>query len=734
MSRLPDLPPAGPILNISRRDTLRALGGGLVVAFALPGLACALEPPDPTVDLGDIPPEGTASHLNAWIRIAPNGVVTLRMPAAEMGQGVYTSLPMILAEELDCDWKDVHAESAPAHPDYGRPLGFLGMESQLTGGSNSVRGYWPALTEAGAAARAMLVAEAAAIWKVDAAACTTQAGAVIHGDKRASYGSLAAGAALRKPPKKLQLKDPASYTLIGTSPSRLDLPSKIDGSAVFGVDVKLEGMVIGTVVPCPHYGGRVGKVDDTKARGMPGVIDILTFDEEVVVLAEHFWQAKKAADALKIEWDPGAGAGIDDAAVEAALASAIAAGGKVIQREGKPSDPPPAGTTTLEATYSAPYLEHATMEPLSAAARVTADRVDIWTGTQIQEMLRSKASKLTKVPKDQVFVHTTFLGGGYGRRSEFDAPRVALQAAMAIDKPVKLIWTREATFARGALRPAARCDLRAVLGPDASGKGTIQHLHVTVAAQSILARFVPGFLANGKMGAMVAVEGLADGPYHFPSIQVDYARVDLPVTVGWWRSVHGSFNGFFRECFLDECAHALGRDPIELRRELLAHNPRFLAVLDLAVAQAGAVPAGQHRGVALFESFGSIVAQVADVTVTDGAVRVHRVTAAIDCGKVVHPDTVKAQVMGATIMGLSMTLHERISLKDAASQERNFHTYPILGPADAPTVDVHIVPSTEPPGGVGEPGLPPVPGAVCNAVFAATGKRLRVMPIAALVG
>lgn len=705
------------MINISRREGLKALGGGLVLAFSLPGVASAVELPDSTVDLGEREPDGSPAHLNAWIRVAPNGVVTLRMPSAEMGQGVYTSLPMLLAEELDCDWRSVRAESAPAHADYERPLGFAGMESQLTGGSWSVRAYWPILREAGAAARAMLVAEAAARWAVDASACTTAAGEVRHGDKRASYGELAPGASGRRPPRRVTLKDPAAFTLIGTSIPRLDIPSKVDGSAIFGVDVKIAGMVNGTVIPCPHYGGRVATVDDAAARAMPGVVDVLAFEGEVVVLAEHFWQAKNAAGALKITWDRGAGAGLDDAVVEAALASAK---GRTIQREGKP----PKEGTVVEATYSAPYLDHATMEPMSATARVTADRVDIWTGTQAQTMVQDKASKLTGVPAEKVFVHTTMLGGGFGRRSELDAPSIAVRAAMEINRPVKLIWTREATFARGALRPAARCHMRAVLG-----NGTIQHLHATVAAQNILSRFVPGFLAKSKGAAMPSVEGLAEGPYHFSSIRVDYAQIDLPVTVGWWRSVHGSFNGFFRECFIDECAQALGKDPVTLRRELLAHNPRFRAVLGLAVEKAGEVPAGQHRGVALFESFGSIVAEVADVTLVDGNLRVHRVTAAIDCGRVVHPDNVKAQVMGAATMGLSMLLNERISLKDGAAQETNFHTYPLLGPAAAPVVDVHIVPSTEPPGGVGEPGLPPLPGAVCNAIFAATGKRIRVMPI-----
>ncbi|MFZ5476932.1 MAG: molybdopterin cofactor-binding domain-containing protein [Myxococcota bacterium] len=710
-----------PVLNISRRDSLRALGGGLFVAFAFPGVAAALEPPDPTVDLGDVPPEGSPTHFNAWVRIAPNGVVTIRVPSAEMGQGVTTSMPMLLAEELDCDWKVVHAESAPAHKEYGRDMGFMGITMQVTGGSFSVRAYWQALAEAGAATRAMLVEEAAARWGVDPATCTTEKGEVVCGEKRVGYGALAEGAAKRKPPKEIVLRRPG--TLIGTSPPRLDLPSKVDGTAIFGVDVKVEGMLQGTVVPCPHYGGKLAKVDDSKALAVEGVVKVLAFEDEVVVVAEHFWQAKTAADQLVIEWDPGEGAGLDDAAIDKALVAAIEDGGKPIQKEGKP---PKSGGTTLEATYTAPYLDHATMEPMSATARVTPERVDIWSGTQAQSIVRAKTAKLLGRSQEEVFVHTNLLGGGFGRRSEADAPLLAVRTAEAIGKPVKLIWTREATFARGAYRPAARAQFRAVLAD-----GAIRHLGVTVAAQNILMRFVPGFLAKGKQGAMVAVEGLAEGPYHFPSIEVRYAQVELPITVGWWRSVHGSFNGFFRESFLDECAHALKKDPVELRRELLAHNPRFRAVLDLAVEKAGAVPEGHHRGVALFESFGSIVAEVADVSVKDGVVDVARVTAAVDCGRHVHPDTIEAQIMGAVTMGLSTLMGEKLSFKDGASQERNFHTYPLLGPAQAPPVDVHVVKSDAPPGGIGEPGLPPISGAVANAIYAATGKRLRAMPIGA---
>jgi isoquinoline 1-oxidoreductase beta subunit len=712
------------MINISRRDSIRALGGGLVVAFAFPGIAAAIEPPDPTVDLGSIPATGEPVHLNAWIRIAPNGVVTLRMPAAEMGQGVSTSLPMLLAEELDCDWKMVRSESAPAHEDYDRELGFLGLHEQLTGGSFSVRSYYEPLRRAGAAARAMLVEEAAARWLVDVSTCTTVAGVVRSGDKSATYAELVAGAAARLPPGTPALKDPSAFRLVGTSPPRLDLASKVDGSAVFGVDVKVPNMVQGTVLPCPHYGGKFASIDDAAARAVPGVLDVLTFDDEVVVLAEHFWQAKKGADLLKITWDPGKGRGLDDAAIDVALGTALTKG-KSVQKEGKPPDEDPKAVT-LVSDYSVPYLDHATMEPMSCTAHVTADRVDVWTGTQVQTRVRKLAAKLTKTPLDQVFVHDTFLGGGFGRRSEVDAPRVALLAAMAIDRPVKLIWTREATFTRGALRPAARARFKAVLAG-----GAITHFEATVASQNILERFLPGFLANTKLGAMLSVEGLADGPYHFPSIDIRYGHVKLPITTGWWRSVHGSFNGFFRECFLDECAAALKKDPIVLRRELLKDNPRYLAVLELAVHRAGPVPEGLSRGVALFESFGSIAAEVADILVEGPTVKVKRVTAAIDCGRVVHPDTVKAQVMGALVMGLSMTFGEKLTFKDGAAQERNFHAYPLMLGMDAPVVDVHIVTSNEPPGGVGEPGLPPIPAAVCNAIFAATGKRIRALPIGA---
>lgn len=711
-----------PVVNVSRRAALQGLGGGLVVAFSMPGCAAIIAPHDPTVDVGDLASQGVPVDLNAWIRIAPNGVVTLRVGAAEMGQGVFTSLPMVLAEELDCDWATVRAESAPAHRDYGHQLQSipLPVKAQLTGGSESVRGYWDILRHAGATARSMLVSAAAHQWSVDPDECTVDSGIVRHGDKALPYSQLAASAQRFTPPTRPRLKDPASYRLIGSSPARLDLPSKVDGSAIFGVDVKLDGMLTGTLVPNPHYGGRLGAVDDAAARAMPGVVDILAFEQEVVVLAESFWQAKTAAQALKITWDPGAGAGLDDAAIDAALDAGLDARSQTIESHGRA-----AGTgEVVEAEYFVPFLDHATMEPMSCTAHVTADRCDVWTGTQTQAMSQTRAAKACGLPKHAVFIHTTFLGGGFGRRSETEFVDVAVRAAMETERPVKLIWTREATYARGAYRPAVKARMRAELGG-----GTVQHLDVTMAGQNIVARFAPGLIANSKLGSLPTHEGFSRSPYAYPGHAVRYARVDFPITVGWWRSVHGSHNGFFRECFVDECAHALGRDPLDLRRELLQDSPRELAVLELAVSKAGEVPDGQHRGMALFESFGSICAEIADVSVTDGALTVHRVVAAIDCGVVVHPDTVEAQLMGALTMGLSMTLIEGLSFKDGAAQESNFHQQNLLRLGQAPAVEAHIVESTESPGGVGEPGLPPVAGAVCNAIFAATGKRIRRLPV-----
>lgn len=709
------------LVNISRRALLRGLGGGLAVGFVLPGCAPVLQPADMTLDLGSTPAEGTPTDINAWIRIAPNNVVYLRMGAAEMGQGVYTSLPMLLAEELDVAWSDVRAESAPAHEDYARENATLPGSSQLTGGSESVRGYWTLLREAGATAKAMLVAAAAERWGVTPADCVTAEGHVLYGDKKLSYGELAEEAAGMKPPGGVSLKDPADFVLIGTSPPRLDLPPKVDGTATFGIDVDSDDTLAAAVMRCPHNGGSLADYDASEARSMPGVVQVLDVDDTVVVVADTWWRARKALLKVKVSWDKGPWASLDTEALRQLHLDALDGQGarlRNVARHGK------LGPASLEATYEVPYLEHAPMEPLNATAHVQADRVDIWAGTQNQQMSRNQAAKIVGLKPEQVFVHTTFLGGGFGRRSETDFTNLAVKVAQHFDRPVKVIYSREEAFARGFYRPMAFCRMTA----DLEG-GTFKGWSFTMAGQNILSRFVPGALTRLDFGSIVVHEGISHTPYAAPAHRVDYAQLDLPIPVGWWRSVHGQPNALFRECFLDEVAHALGRDPIELRRELLVDSPRDLGVLELALEKAGPTPAGQTRGVAVFESFGSYCAHVADVSVSDGELTVHKLTAAVDCGLHVHPDTIRSQVMGAAVMGLSSALGEEVGFAEAAAVPRNFHQYPVLGMAGAPPVEVHIVQSAEPPGGIGEPGLPPAAAAVCNAVFNATGKRIRALPI-----
>jgi len=705
------------ITNLSRRELLGA-GSALTLGFVM---GCAHQPPrDAFIALG-APSPAEPRWLNAWVQIAEDGVVTLRMGAAEMGQGVYTALPMLLAEELDVDWETVHVESAPEGKDYRHKNVEYPGESQLTGGSLSVRGYWLELREAGAAARAMLVAAAARRWGVNAEDCRTELGRVICGEHSAGYGELVADASLLDPPKHPRIKEPSELKLLGTSPPRLDLPGKVNGTATFGIDVKVDGMVYATVIVCPHHGGRLVSMDDTAARKIAGVLDIFPLEgmEVIAVVATSTSTAFTAAQAVVPTWDPGEGKGLDDAAIGARLQAALDGKLYTVARAG--AEP---GGFTLDATYSVPYLEHAPIEPLNATAWVQAERVDIWAPTQAQQIVANQAAKLTGVKRENVFIHTTFLGGGFGRKSFWDYPNQAVLISQHVGKPVKLTWTREACFAKGYYRPRAVCRFRAKLGSD----GLPTDWHTSIASQSIMSMFVPEFLVHTKIAAEPIVGGLSDMPYRVPNLLVDFAPIPLPIPVGWWRSVQGSHNAFFRESFLDECAAAASIDPIEYRRKLLADDPRTLATLNLAVDKAGPVPDGQHRGVAVFHCFGTTVAEVADVTVTDGRLRVHRVTAAVDCGWTIHPDTIKAQLQSAIGMGLS-SMYESISFVDGAAQNPNYYAYPLLKAASMPDVDVHIVPSTEPPGGIGEPGLPPVLGAVANAIYAATGKRIRSLPL-----
>lgn len=707
------------MINLSRRGFMGGLSG-LILGFHLPGCARVLQPSDSTIQLGP-PLGGPPVDVTAWVRISPDNRVTLRMGASEMGQGVYTGLPMILAEELDVDWAQVRAESAPAHKDYARESMITPGKTQLSGGSENTRGYWNVLRQAGAAARAMLVSEAAERWGVDPAACTVQGGVVRHGDQSATYGELAEGAALRKPPGSVTLKDASKFSIIGRSVPRLDLPPKVNGTATFGIDVRQPGQLFATVRACPNLGGTLVALDDAAARALPGVVDVLQVDNAVVVVAKSTWHARRALDAVQVTWGPGPDDGLDDAGVKARLRAALDTKPKTVWKRGK------LGELDIEAVYEVPYLDHAPMEPLSATAWVQADRVDIWAPTQAQGVVRRNTAKISGRDPEQVFVHTTFLGGGFGRKGFWDFTDLAVKVAMHFEVPVQVTWTREECFAHGYYRPAAVCRQRAKLGAD----GLPESWHIEIASQSAADGAVPPAISDLKpLLAEVVCGGFAHLPYGVPNVQVDHMRPDLQVPVGWWRSVQGSHNGFFRERFVDELAYAAGRDPIEYRMAMLKDNPRFARVLQAALDQAGPLQAGRHRGVALFESFGSIVAQVSDIRIEDGTLRVLRVGAAIDCGRAVLPDSVVAQVEGGLGMGLSAALHESVSLFEGRVVTSNFHQYRLLSLAEMPPeIAVTIVESGEELGGVGEPGLPPIAGALANAVFAATGQKVQSLPI-----
>lgn len=703
------------ITNVSRRDVLKG-GAALVLGISITGMG-KVEPWDETISLGP----GAAADgidLNAWLRITTDGIATIRVGASEMGQGVFHALPMLLAEELDLDWERVRVEGAPAGRPFMRESVAFPGKVQLTGGSESVRGYWTILREAGATARAMLVDAAAARWNVHPYTCTTEKGRVLHGEKVLSYGELVEEAAKRSAPQGVALKRPENFTLIGTSPPRVDLPAKVDGTAIFGTDVQVDGMVNATVKACPHYGGTLVSFDDSKARAVPGVIDVFQVFEAVAVVADTFWHAKKAADLLTFEWDAGEGEELDDARIHAILTEHLDKAKKKFGHGGNPRD------MDIEVTYSVPYLDHAPIEPMNATAWVQEDRVDVWAPTQAPWRVKRRAAKAAGVPMKDTHVHTTLLGGGFGRRGFDDFCDYAVEISKRVGKPVKLLYTREESFAHGFYRPATLCRQRARLGED----GLPTDWHVQMASQNILEQYLPPLLLGLPPVAEVIIGGMAHAPYAIPRQRVDYARVVLPIHVGWWRSVHGSHNGFFRECFLDELAHKAGKDPIEYRRALL-NNERDRGVFELALEKAGAVPEGLSRGVAIFESFGSWVATVLDIEVLDGTVYPRRLVITVDCGMVVHPDTVKAQLMGAATMGLSSALYGKLTFERGAVKETNYHQYRLLAMNQAPKVESYIVQSAEPPGGVGEVGLPPVIGALGNAIFAATGKRIRTLPI-----
>jgi isoquinoline 1-oxidoreductase beta subunit len=703
-----------------------AATGGLMLGFHLP------PGPDQAVAAETIPngPAGAGAEVNAWIIIQPDETVIIRVARAEMGQGIFTALPMLVAEDLDCDWRRVRAEYASPAENFRRKHVFGSM---LTGGSLSVRSSQDYLRTAGATARAMLIAAAAEQWQVPATECQAADGIITHvrTHRSISYGKVAQAAAKLTPPRDVKLKPTAAWRLIGQRVKRLDTPDKVHAKPIYGIDVRLPGMVYASVVNCPVFGGKLQSYDESKIKGMKGVHQVMPLDNAVAVVGDGYWQVRQALDALPVTWDDGGNGGVDSAAIAQLVRGGLTGTDAAVLR----SDGDAAGVTTVahtivEAEYHAPFLAHAAMEPTNCTAHITADKVELWVPTQNADATLLLAAEAAGVDPGKVEVHVTFLGGGFGRRGAAVAQNFVPQAvkiAKAVGKPVKLLWSREEDVRCDFYRPTSSAKFTA--GLDESG--ALLSWHLRMAGPSIAHTLAPATIAHGADARMV--EGLIDMPYAVPNILIDYAMRNTHVPVGFWRSVNHSQNAFFKESFVDEMAHATGQDPYQFRRALLAHNPLHLAVLDAAAKAAGwgdKLPAGVFRGIAHNEAYGTILTQVVEASVDGkGGVQVHRVVCAIDPGHVVNPDTIEAQIQGSIVFGLTAALYGEITIKQGRVEQGNFDDYEMVRLDAMPKVDIVLVPSGAFWGGVGEPGLPPLAPALCNALFAATGRRIRSLPL-----
>ena len=705
--------------GVSRRRFLlagAASGGGLMLSLHLPFAS------------RDVAAAGADGFVpNAFIRIAPDGPVVLTMPYVEMGQGTYTAIPMLIVEELEVDLEQVRLEHAP--PDekrYANPL--LGV--QATGNSNAIRGAWQPLRQAGAVARTMLVSAAAKRWNVDPASCRAQSGEVLHAPtgRRVRYGDLAAEAARLPVPENVALKRLEDFKLIGKLVKRLDTPAKVNGTAVFGIDVRPPGVKIATLAQSPVFGGRVKSVNDAAAKTVKGVRQIVRLDDAVAVVADHMGAAKKGLAALVIEWDDGPHAKLSTDDIVAELEKATLNSGPVAQNIGDIDKAMASAVTKVEATYQVPFLAHAAMEPMNCTVHVRNDGCEVWVGSQALTRAQATAAKTTGLPLDRVVVHNHLIGGGFGRRLDVDGVTRAVQIAMHVDGPVKVVWTREEDIQHDMYRPYWLDRISA--GLDNTGKPVAWNHRY--AGSSVIARWLPPAFKNGL--DLDSTEGAIDLAYALPNMHVEYLRVEPPgILTAFWRSVGPSHNVFVTESFMDELAAAAEQDAVAYRRALLDRSPRAKAVLDLAAAKAGwgqPLPPRAGRGVSLQFVFRTYMAQVAEVEVAkNGAVHVRRVVCAVDCGTVVNPDTVRAQIQGAIIFGITAALYGEITLKNGRVEQANFDTYQMLRIDEAPAVEVYIVASSEPPSGIGECGTSAIVPAISNAIFAATGKRLRKMPV-----
>lgn len=709
--------------QLSRRSFVKGLlaGSGLTLflAYTPDGFRVLAAEEIKKTDLKDL-------ILNAWIGITPEDLITITVSQSEMGQGVYTSIPMIVADELEADWKTVRFQAAPAADEYKNPI--WGMQS--TGGSTSIRHLHDLLRRAGAAGREMLLQAAAQTWGVPRTECRAEKGAVRHpGSGRSMpYGQLAAAASKLPIPKNPPLKDPAQLRFIGQPLPRLDLPEKVSGKARFGIDTFIPDMLYASVARPPVFGAKEKSSDPDAARKIKGVEQVIRIGRGVAVCARSFEAARRGRSALVIQWDGGSQPDLDNAFVQKTLLEHLKQTGVEARNDGDVRKALASAAKKMESVYLLPYLAHATMEPMNCTAWVRKDRCDVWVPTQSQTGAQQTAAMLAGLDPKKVHIHTTYLGGGFGRRAETDVVEEAVAVSKAVGKPVKVLWTREEDIHHDFFRPGNCCRIEGAL--DAQGKITAWSHRVVV--PSIFARVFPQMMQKEIDPA--AVEGIADLPYEVPNLRVEYVRLDLPIPVGFWRSVGSTHNAYTVESFMDELARAAGKDPLDFRLEHMAKTSALRRVLETAADKAGwgkTLKAGQARGLACHSCFGSHVAQVAEISVnTDrGVIKVHRVVCAIDCGPVINPDTVKAQMEGGIIMGLSAALKERVNFAKGGVETANFGDYPLLRFSETPEIEVHLVQGQKTHGGVGEPGLPPIAPAVANALFAAAGIRLRSLPL-----
>jgi isoquinoline 1-oxidoreductase beta subunit len=711
---------------VSRRTFLQ--GTGLLLGFALTGASTESVFAAPASRVVENEVTGTFAP-NGFIRINPTGAVTLVIPMIEMGQGVYTSLSMLLAEELEVKLDQIQVQHAPPnHALYVNSI--IGIQN--TGGSASVRAFWTPLRQAGAVGRNLLIAAAAKRWNVDPATCRAKDGGVFDasGSKHLSYGELAKAAAkLPVPPAaNVKLKDPKDFTLIGTRAKRVDSSIKVDGRVLYGIDTRLPGMKVAAIAISPVLGGKAKTVDEKAALKVKGVRQVVNIDEAVAVVADHTGAAKKGLEAAAITWDDGPNGKVSNADIVKQLEEESKTPGVVARNVGDVGKALAEAAQRVDAIYQVPFLAHAAMEPMNCTVHLQKDRCDIWVGTQAPTITQSLVVELTGLPKDAIKIHNHLIGGGFGRRLEADGTVLAVKIAKHVDGPVKVIWSREEDIQHDMYRPYYLDRLSA--GLDAAGK-PVAWTH-RIAGSSVMARYYPPYVKDGLDPD--AVEAAAEPPYALPNIHVDFVRVEPPgVRTSWWRGVGPTHNVFVVESFIDELAHAAKQDPVAYRKGLLGHNPRALAVLSLAAEKAGwgsPLPARHGRGISVQFAYGSYTSQVAEVEVAaDGSVKVKRIVCAVDCGMYVNPDTIEAQIQGGTLFGLTAALHGSITFKDGRVEQSNFDSYLPMRIEEVPVVETHLIKNAEAPGGIGEAPTAIVSAAVTNAIFAATGKRLRSLPI-----